>query len=174
MDQPDPHLLARVTPESPPVVAQVRETRVLWSASEGQVSNAGIYLLAVLTFWLVLPVLYASYRYLRTARHRYSLTDQRFIEESGILVKHVESVELYRVKDISVKGTLLQSIFGRGQVVIQSTDATAPPCSSMPWPIQWSCPNRSARRSRFAAPSVVCGHLISDPPSSSATPSPST
>ena len=126
MDQPDPHLLARVTPEWPPAAAQVRETRVLWSASEGQVSNAGVYLIAVLTFWLVLPVLYAGYRYLRTARHRYSLTDQRFIEESGILVKHVESVELYRVKDISVKGSLLQSIFGRGQVVIQSTDATCP------------------------------------------------
>lgn len=126
MDQPDPHHLARVTPGSPPAAAQVRETRVHWSAREGQVSNAGVYLIAVLTFWLLLPVLYAGYRYLRTARHRYSLTDQRFIEESGILVKQVESVELYRVKDISVKGTLLQSIFGRGQVVIQSTDATCP------------------------------------------------
>lgn len=126
MDQPDPHLLARVAPEPMHVGAQVRETHVLWSASEGQVGNAGVYLIAILTFWLVLPVLYAGYRYLRTARHRYSLTDQRFIEESGILVKHVESVELYRVKDISVKGTLVQSIFGRGQVVIQSTDATCP------------------------------------------------
>ena len=47
MDQPDPHLLARVTPEWPPAAAQVRETRVLWSASEGQVTNAGVYLIAL-------------------------------------------------------------------------------------------------------------------------------
>ena len=107
-------------------VASVRETDVLWCASEGQISNAGTFLMATLTFWMVLPVVYAAYRYLRTARHRYTLTNQRFIEESGILVKHVESVELYRIKDISVKGTLAQSIFGRGQVVIQSTDTTCP------------------------------------------------
>ena len=104
----------------------MRETQVLWSANEGQVSNSGVYLVAVLAFWLIVPVLYAGWRYLRTARHVYTLTDQRLIEESGILVKNIESVELYRVKDISVKGTLLQSIFGRGQIVVQSTDATCP------------------------------------------------
>lgn len=126
MDHLDPTLAARASVDALPDSLRVRETQVLWSATEGQVSNAGVYLFALLTFWLVLPVLYASYRFLRTARHRYSLTDQRFIEESGILVKNVESVELYRVKDISVKGTLTQSVFGRGQIVIQSTDATCP------------------------------------------------
>jgi uncharacterized membrane protein YdbT with pleckstrin-like domain len=127
MDQADPTHLARAAVDTPvgnPTA--VRETQVLWSASEGQISNAGVYLVAILTFWLVLPILYAGFRYLRTARHRFTLTDQRFVEESGILVKHVESVELYRIKDISVQGTLLQSIFGRGQIVIQSTDATCP------------------------------------------------
>jgi uncharacterized membrane protein YdbT with pleckstrin-like domain len=125
MDHVDPHF-ASAALDAPAGNPAVHESQLLWSASEGQVSNAGVYLFTLLTFWLVLPVFYAGYRYLRTARHRYSLTDQRFIEESGILVKNVESVELYRVKDISVKGTLLQSIFGRGQVVIQSTDATCP------------------------------------------------
>lgn len=126
MDHPDPTLYARAAFDAPMVKPAVRETAVLWSASEGQVSNAGVYLITVLTFWLVLPLLYAGYRYLCTARHRYTLTDQRLIEERGILVKSVESVELYRVKDISVQGSLLQSVFGRGRVVIQSTDATCP------------------------------------------------
>ncbi len=126
MDQPDSALYARAALDAQPVNPRVQEKEVLWSASEGQVSNATVYLVAVLTFWLILPVFYAGYRYLRAARHCYTLTDQRFIEESGILVRNVESVELYRVKDISVKGTLLQSMFGRGQIVIQSTDATCP------------------------------------------------
>ena len=82
------------------------EISELWSASEGQVTNAHIFLLAVLTFWLVLPVFYALYRYLRTANHCYTLTNQRLIEQSGIFVKQVESVELYRVKDMSVSGTV--------------------------------------------------------------------
>lgn len=126
MDQHDSPLLYRAAQEPAPPASRVRETEVLWSASEGQVSNAGTFLVAFLTFWLVVPIIYAAYRYLRTARHRYTLTDQRLIEESGILIKNVESVELYRIKDISVKGTLTQSVFGRGQVVIQSTDATCP------------------------------------------------
>ena len=102
------------------------EAKVLWSATEGQVVNAGVFLFAALFFWLVLPVGWAFYRYLRTARHRYILTDQRLLEESGIIVKKVESLELYRVKDLSVSGSLLQTLFGRGKVILRSTDVTNP------------------------------------------------
>jgi uncharacterized membrane protein YdbT with pleckstrin-like domain len=98
----------------------------LWTASEGQVANSHVFVLAVLTCWLVLPVFYALYRYLKTANHRYTLTDQRLIEKTGIFVKNVESVELYRVKDLSVSGTLAQTVFGRGRILIQSTDTTSP------------------------------------------------
>lgn len=98
----------------------------LWRASEGQVANAHVFLMAILTFWLVLPVFYAFFRYLRTANHRYMLTDQRLLEETGIFVKNVESVELYRVKDLSVSGSLVQTLFGRGRIVVQSTDSTSP------------------------------------------------
>ena len=49
------------------------EARILWSAPEGQVTNAGVFLLALLLCWLVLPVAWALYCYLRTANHRYIL-----------------------------------------------------------------------------------------------------
>lgn len=102
------------------------EARLLWSASEGQVVNAGSFVLAVLFFWLVLPVFYAVYRFVATACHRYDLTDQRLLIRSGIAVKQLESVELYRVKDLSVSGSLLQSLFGRGRIILMTTDTTAP------------------------------------------------
>ncbi|MBE0588747.1 MAG: PH domain-containing protein [Hydrogenophaga sp.] len=89
-------------------------------------ANVHVFLLATLTCWLVLPVFYAFFRYLRTANHRYVLTDQRLVEETGIFVKNVESVELYRVKDLSVSGSLAQTLFGRGRIVVQSTDSTSP------------------------------------------------
>ncbi len=107
-------------------LGETRERQELWSASEGQVGNAHVYLLAILTCWLVFPVFYAFYRYLKTANHRYILTDQRLVEETGIFVKNVESVELYRVKDLSVSGSLAQTVFGRGRVIVQSTDTTSP------------------------------------------------
>lgn len=102
------------------------EARVLWTAGEGQVVNAGVFLVAALFFWLVLPVGWALYRYLKTARHRYTLTDQRLLEESGLIVKRVESLELYRVKDLSVAGTLLQTMVGRGRVILRTTDTSHP------------------------------------------------
>ena len=102
------------------------EARILWSAPEGQVTNAGVFLLALLLCWLVLPVAWALYCYLRTANHRYILTDQRLLVQSGIIVKRVETLELYRVKDLSVSGTLLQTMFGRGQIILRSTDTTNP------------------------------------------------
>lgn len=108
------------------VIGGTQERRELWRESEGQVANAHVFLLAILTFWLVLPVFYAFFRYLRTANHRYMLTDQRLVEETGIFVKNVESVELYRVKDLSVSGSLAQTLFGRGRIVVQSTDSTSP------------------------------------------------
>ena len=69
---------------------------------------------------------WALYCYLRTANHRYTLTDQRLLVESGIFVKRVETLELYRVKDLSVSGTLLQTLFGRGKVILRTTDTTSP------------------------------------------------
>ncbi len=110
----------------PQTMSSQAEARVLWTAGEGQVVNASVFLVAALFFWLVVPVGWALYRYLKTARHRYTLTDQRLLEESGLIVKRVESLELYRVKDLSVAGTLLQTMVGRGQVILRTTDASHP------------------------------------------------
>lgn len=54
------------------------------------------------------------------------LTDQRLLEHSGIIVKKIEALELYRVKDLSVSGNLLQTVFGRGQIILLTTDSTNP------------------------------------------------
>lgn len=99
---------------------------VIWTDTEGQVANAFVFLVAVLTFWLVLPLGYAIFRYWRTANHRYTLTDQRLLVETGIFVKRVESLELNRVKDMAMVRTLTQTLFGRGRVTLQTSDTAAP------------------------------------------------
>ncbi len=106
--------------------ASTRETKLIWADTEGQLVNTGWFIVAILFCWTVIPVLWAIYRYLKVANHRYELTNQRLLEYSGILVKRVETLELYRVKDIAVSGTLFQALFGRGRVVLQTTDASTP------------------------------------------------
>lgn len=107
--------------------AQFRsEQVVLWESSEGQVVNFGIFLVCGLLFWLVIPMLYAIYRYAKTARHTYTLTDQRLIEKQGVLIQRIETLELYRVKDISIRSTLLQTIVGRGTIILETMEASSP------------------------------------------------
>lgn len=128
MTHPDPTLLDSAA--MPGAQMQSRpESEILWSAGEGQVANFSVYVFAVLFFWLVLPVAWALYRYVRTSKHRYTLTDQRLMIETvqwNLIVRQMEFVELYRVVDLSVGSTLTQTIFGRGRVIVKSTDATCP------------------------------------------------
>ena len=102
------------------------ERELIWAAGEGQVVNFWIYLMAIGLCWLVIPVFWALYRYLSTAKHRYELTDQRLLEHSGIMIHHMDSLELYRVIDIRVDGTFIQSLFGRGRVVLLTHDLSSP------------------------------------------------
>ena len=112
----------------PPAAQQQHtpESHIIWQCTEGQVANAWAFLFALLFFWLVLPVGYAFYRYLKTANHVYTLTDQRLLVQSGIIVKHIDTLELYRVMDLQVHGTLLQTAVGRGRITLHSTDASTP------------------------------------------------
>jgi membrane protein YdbS with pleckstrin-like domain len=109
-----------------PDAAFVDEAGVLWSASEGQVVNAGSFVLCGLTFWLVVPLLVLLWRVLRTWRHQWVLTDQRLREFSGVLFRDVEELELYRVKDISIQQPPLQALFGRGRVTLRTSDQSTP------------------------------------------------
>ncbi|MBE7064803.1 MAG: PH domain-containing protein [Ruminococcaceae bacterium] len=57
---------------------------------------------------------------------KYSLGEDRLFCETGFFNSQFEEVLLYRVRDISLKRSLWQKIFGVGSVHIVSTDATLP------------------------------------------------
>lgn len=99
---------------------------MLWTATEGQIVNSFTYLVCGLTFWLVLPAAYALYVFMRTACHRYELTDQRLLEHSGVFLRRTDELELYRVSDIAVEQPLLQRLLGRGRVVMRTADRSTP------------------------------------------------
>ena len=57
---------------------------------------------------------------------KYSMSDDRIFCEKGLLSVKFEEILLYRVRDISMKITLGQRIFGVGSILLQSSDKTAP------------------------------------------------
>lgn len=56
---------------------------------------------------------------------RYTLLSDRFLINRGLLTRHQEELRLYRIKDVILKQTLLQRLFGLGTLTIYSTDASA-------------------------------------------------
>lgn len=57
---------------------------------------------------------------------KYKLAEDRLFQETGFLSTKYEEVVLYRVRDISLKRTLWQKMFGVGTVIVQSSDASLP------------------------------------------------
>ena len=96
------------------------------ACAEGQLDNLGYYAVCLAFCWLVFPLVAIVVRYLRTALHSYELTPQRLRERTGILNRQAEELELYRVKDIAIEQPLVQRLFGRGRVVLQTSDRSTP------------------------------------------------
>jgi uncharacterized Zn finger protein (UPF0148 family) len=57
---------------------------------------------------------------------RYVLTTERLKVDSGMLRKKAESLDLWRVKDVSVKKSITQRTRGCGDVEITSADSSTP------------------------------------------------
>ena len=57
---------------------------------------------------------------------RYALSEDRLFVETGLLTTQCEEILLYRIRDLSMRITLGQRIFGVGTITIQSSDRSCP------------------------------------------------
>ena len=55
----------------------------------------------------------------------YSLSEDRLFRETGLLNRTYEEVLLYRIRDISLKRSLWQMIFGVGTIIVHSSDKSS-------------------------------------------------
>jgi len=102
-----------------------------------QLVNLRTFVLAGLLFWLAVPVVVAVWRSLIVRTTRYDLTSQRVRTTRGIITRHVEELELCRVKDTFFSQSVFERVFGLATVRITSSDHAAPTTviSSVPAPI---------------------------------------
>lgn len=56
----------------------------------------------------------------------YTLKEDKLCVSSGVLNKRYDEIRLYRIRDFTVKRSLLQRIFGLGTIHICSADSTHP------------------------------------------------
>lgn len=71
---------------------------------------------------VILPVLYAFWKWMQIKATRLTITDQRLIVSEGILNKSTNETELYRVRDTSLEEPFFYRIFGLGNIIVYTTD----------------------------------------------------
>jgi uncharacterized membrane protein YdbT with pleckstrin-like domain len=79
------------------------------------------------THWLFTFItlgLYFLIIYLTRLNTRYSLTNERLMIESGFFRKHIDEIELFRIKDTTLSQSLFQRFVGLGNISVASTDNT--------------------------------------------------
>ena len=81
-------------------------------------------ILALLGFWLVIPLFFALWRYLQLICVTYYITNQRIRITTGVLKQVTDEVELFRVLDIQIEKPFLYRLFSLGNIRLKTIDRT--------------------------------------------------
>ncbi len=71
-----------------------------------------------------LAVLIVGWKWLQVMSESFEITPERVIVRRGIIMKSVDEIELYRVKDVRLDFSLLNQMAGIGTITITSSDET--------------------------------------------------
>ena len=98
------------------------EEKEVWKGSPSQWTNFGIYVFCILFCWLVIPIFIALWKFLVVKTWKIEITDQRLIEEKGVLSKTTDELELYRVKDIRLDQPFILRLVGLSNIILVTSD----------------------------------------------------
>jgi uncharacterized membrane protein YdbT with pleckstrin-like domain len=104
----------------------VMTEETIWRGTSSQLKNLGLFILAGLFCWLIVPIFIALTRYLQTKNNVFELTTERVKMTEGIFSKVTETLELYRVKDIEVRQPFIYRVLGLENIVVNTSDLTSP------------------------------------------------
>ena len=99
---------------------------IVWRGTSSQWKNFWVYVLCGLFCWLLVPIFFALARYLQTKCRVFELTTQRLKITSGVFTKVIETLELYRVKDIETRQPFFSRLVGIENVQMMTSDASSP------------------------------------------------
>lgn len=102
-------------------MAEITE-RVEWTGTPSQWQNAGWFLSCL----LLIPIPWAIWRWLVVRNTVFTLTTERLRIRRGVLNRTTEDLELYRVRDTRLEQTFFERMFGLGEVILYTTDASTP------------------------------------------------
>ena len=99
-------------------IDQFRSSTARWLLG----SFAGWGTLALCLVAIGLPMI--AWRWLQAMSSSFEVTDQRLIVRRGIVMKTIDEIELYRIKDVRLDYSLLNQLTDIGTITLTSTDRT--------------------------------------------------
>jgi uncharacterized membrane protein YdbT with pleckstrin-like domain len=126
------------------------EEKTIWQGSSSQVLYLHVYVLCLLAIgaligaavvcWsrgsrelsygllaaTMIPFFIICVKWLQNKCRRYEITTERLRVSQGVFSKKTDEVELYRVKDYVLLEPFFLRLFGRGNVVLTTTDDANP------------------------------------------------
>jgi uncharacterized membrane protein YdbT with pleckstrin-like domain len=75
---------------------------------------------------LLLPFAQVAKAWIGSRLTRYDLTAERLMVSRGLVLKRVDNLELYRVRDLHLELPLIGRLFGVGNVILDTVDHTSP------------------------------------------------
>lgn len=94
--------------------------QVIWRQRPSQLSNFWTF---VLFFWTVIIPLIV---FMKNRFTIYELTNDRFFDQTGVLFQRTNQLELIRIRDYEVTRSLIQRIFGKGNLTLITRDESTP------------------------------------------------
>jgi uncharacterized membrane protein YdbT with pleckstrin-like domain len=129
-----------VSPESPtPVLLRARISyksfaglyivlvalcAVIWWT--GWTYETGLHPALILGAGLLPPVLGIVYSWLVRLGAEYRLHQESLEVERGIVARSIDNLQLFRVRDLRLRQSILGRVFGVGDIVVTSTDQSTP------------------------------------------------
>ena len=80
--------------------------------------------LTILSCVIGIGLVIVAWRWLQNMASAYEITDQRLIVRRGLIMKSIDEIELYRVKDVRVRFSLINQLADIGTITITSSDRT--------------------------------------------------
>jgi len=88
--------------------------------------NLAVHLKRLPVYLTIIVLIRLAYRIVKTSCMRYEITPEELEYHSGIFNRKHEYIELYRVKDFEINRPLIYRLFGRGNLILYTSDKTTP------------------------------------------------
>ncbi len=115
--------------------------QTVWTGTPSQITNFWIFLamgivavvivaLAMMVIvelvFIVVPLAVILWRWLVVKNTQYELTTERLKTREGVLNRKIDELELYRVKDYSMEQPLFLRLFGKSNIMLETSDKSHP------------------------------------------------